>query len=791
MKRLITFCVLLCSLVAGFGQSYTITVDITVVNHGSCDIGLPSFTIGLLVNGVEQDWLNYLPVGTYAPAGGSYHISEANVPWPINTLPSGTPCSVAVLSGGNNQGSFWGGSDSYSGYVLTASGEIDVGEVNTTNVSVGLAIPGVRSQTRFFLVADSCGNTYDGAVFGSGGETGYAVSGADIDSHPSGTEYLTVRVPVCCLPCTAVEVGYMDSAGTNNNGGYGTNALPTLPVITNSLPNLPQVTNALPVSVLYTNYLPSLPAGGTAGGILWTPNNGTRSAEIASVQQSGDQSHVDLSALVNAIDQMSRQSHSDFGSVNNELVLNGKQDHSDLNAINNSVLTIGAQAHSDANGLHSDLQSILAKVPALTNGNGGLQLTNYASESTLELINSNIVNLYYAYVTNNGANGAATNILVGISNVLVAGFGTNLSSILQNYGSNQLVALGAIGSNLLAGISGIGSNMLAGFIHFTNLNYASETTLGAISSNLFNLESATNLDIATEATQAGISNLLSDIRGRLGTNGLGNGTNSVNVIGTNQYYSSESTLAGISNLLAGAGGGTNLGNTLELDQAGTNGAAALAKAHGLVDGVLGGYQDLVDNFNNIGTISIDPGHTAGWEFDFCGQQCDLDPANNFPSVARFSMGVWSFILLAAYFLDVGRVYLGVIKTYSTQHTGGVPNIQMQFGAELFGTGGSVGGNFIGLACAVIVPSVFVGLWIGVITMLGATGLDWVGGLDAIADVIAQVNGTVSGAMACHMLGSFLPVVLAIRLIVARLVLYFTLAKVVILASSASRYLFGR
>jgi len=284
------------------------------------------------------------------------------------------------------------------------------------------------------------------------------------------------------------------------------------------------------------------------------------------------------------------------------------------------------------------------------------------------------------------------------------------------------------------------------------------------------------------------ANLHNDLLSVVGAvNGLTNGTGA----GISNYFT-ESTGIGMSNLLSQiatnlssskTGSITDYSNLLaSLMHNSTNAATATSFAQAALSDATSALQGVIDGIDPDPQLVGDPGHTSVWEFDFCGRHCDVDPVSNFPGVFAFSLGLWSFILVAAYFLDVGNMYWKAIQVFSSQQIARFPNVQM----ELFGTGG----NVLGVAIGVVIPAVFVALWvIGVTLTVGGLGslLAHISGLPA---VVTAFTSSPAGAAAWHLTTNSFPVGLAVHLLSARILLRYTLAKACLIASAASRWLAG-
>jgi hypothetical protein len=299
----------------------------------------------------------------------------------------------------------------------------------------------------------------------------------------------------------------------------------------------------------------------------------------------------------------------------------------------------------------------------------------------------------------------------------------------------------------------------------TNLAHLGSTNTFNVSSNVWvqnwptNHQSNTNLN--QEVTQQGISNLLARLFATNTDDHLDN-------------YRAASNL--MSSLIPATA---------------TNADAATSAAITGLATPLGFMQDAIDEIGGGPDLGSDPGHSSAWEMEFCGYNLDFDPVDQFPTVASFSFGVWEFIIVTAYLLFVGRLWLKVCQFYLTVQTGGVPNMDVFGGGEFAGFGAMFGGNFIGMIVAVIIPAVFLLIWIAVVTVVAVPLSTFISIIVGFGTLFTSVASTTSGGMAVHVLFNFIPILLAVNLTIAAIIIQFTLAKAAIIASAASRWLFGK
>lgn len=356
-----------------------------------------------------------------------------------------------------------------------------------------------------------------------------------------------------------------------------------------------------------------------------------------------------------------------------------------------------------------------------------------------------------------------------------------INSMTNNATANQQ----ALKSQLQADTAAITNAIANGgnSSQMTNLN----NTMGGISNLFSQITDMTNADIATETTQSGMSNLLAGIRSNQ-TNGSFLSTNGFGM--TN--YAKETTLGGISNLLASWGTNGSTTNSYSVPGTATNVVAATAAATSIFLEPLGVLADTITSLTTPPNIGEDPsGGGSVWHMNFCGRDINLDPVAMFPSVVAFSIGIWKFLLVAAYLGRIGWLYMKVVQTYATAQTGGVPNM------DVFGGGGALtinaffGGNFVGFMVAVLVPALFLGIWLVVVTIMIVPLGEFVGIYNAIGSVFAAARTTGPGEVGLHLLFALFPVALFVQLTSAWILMQLTLAQATLIASSASRFLFGK
>lgn len=166
------------------------------------------------------------------------------------------------------------------------------------------------------------------------------------------------------------------------------------------------------------------------------------------------------------------------------------------------------------------------------------------------------------------------------------------------------------------------------------------------------------------------------------------------------------------------------------------------------------------------TIAFVPGHTL-----------NIDPAVQFPGLPEIFKNCFSAAAILAFGYFAGKRYSDAVRTFATAQTGGVPDLNVM--AATFG------GNALGLLVAIAIPVIFVAGW-GVLfhylfgqilsRITGLSGTDFFGGM---------------GGTGLYLVNEFFDVSLFLTLAWLQLSLYFGLEKLVLIAASVSRFLFGK
>lgn len=271
------------------------------------------------------------------------------------------------------------------------------------------------------------------------------------------------------------------------------------------------------------------------------------------------------------------------------------------------------------------------------------------------------------------------------------------------------------------------------------------------------------IDLNTVALMEGfgaVTNALSGGGGG-GTNDLSGLTNAIGAF----HHDNTNLLAGI----FGALGGTN---GYGVSGYGTNSGSAYGLGEGLTTGISGSADAVMGDFGETAPEILAGGSAADLSFQMAGHTINLDPEVRFPGVGTFfkaglmlAFGMW----LGRYLVDL---YLKVATVYATSQTGGVPAV---------GPFGSIGLGIAGLVAVAVVT-----LWLAVFALLFEKGLNYVGTIAATANGVTTGNAT-----ALYLINYFFPVAFIMSALWTRIIAPFAVTKLVIITTSAQRFLLGK
>ena len=272
----------------------------------------------------------------------------------------------------------------------------------------------------------------------------------------------------------------------------------------------------------------------------------------------------------------------------------------------------------------------------------------------------------------------------------------------------------------------------------------------------------------------------------------------INASSATNHRDSMAILAALTNGAAG----TDSDETYAMPGSGTNATAAMAAANSGMAEPVAAMQANITDLQNVTALPETMGSGSIFHFQFAGRSVNVDPVENFPAAVSMCQLVIKFLVSMAYIWSVGQMYVSCVKIYAASQTGGVPNMEVFGGAEALTFGAFGGGNFIGFLVACIIPSVFLAIFVIGVTLVCAVPL-WslVVGFAALGSALATVvgsgggggggAGSGAGSAGVYLLFSFFPVKLIVDLAISRGILQISMAKAMIICSSAARYLFGK
>jgi hypothetical protein len=421
-----------------------------------------------------------------------------------------------------------------------------------------------------------------------------------------------------------------------------------------------------------------------------------------------------------------------------------------LGAIYDAINRNGANASVAAQALLTEEKSHGVLFQAMTNYSGQSLLSlqsGFANSTNLLAQATNWLTALFRVASNSLT--MQTNGFNGVSNAVQLANQAQTNAAFANIASNRVNT--AVLSNMFYGMS---NAWMVGNTNMTN----GLVLLGASISNSF------------AAVLGGLTNL-----GGGGTNAFSDGgiTNAIgsqhrditNLLAAQLDYSGSNAGVGGSNVVAGwmvPGTATNSGEAL------VAGTAASADVVSGVDSAVSaiGVAPVVSESASFPVLSL----------AIAGRTMNFSPDALAPGVTGFVKAAITMMLLIVFAQSCGKLMWEASRAYAQAQTGGVPDLD----AEVLG----FGGNVPGLIVAIAVPVIFIGLWVAVFTGLFALFTSTMTGL-------ATASFSPPSATALAMLTAVFPVNLALSLAWTRIGLQFTATKLVVIAASASRYLFGK
>jgi hypothetical protein len=440
---------------------------------------------------------------------------------------------------------------------------------------------------------------------------------------------------------------------------------------------------------------------------------------------------------------------------------------------------------------------------------GGLVGSDYASlQTSLSNLNAHLGSLS---VTSSGPAVTITNnTQVNMSNVMSINLTspapnvtvtnnftfTNLLTFTNNVGISNYVDLGGI-SNALGQLVLLG-NTETGQLSVIGGDLVSLQS--ALSNALVRWPTNDNAGTNPPIDLGDVTNLLARILGTgIGTTGalqqvLGTGMGT-----TQQLGQANQTLGGMSNLLAqiatnvqatgtvASGSGDLLGY---LPASSTNADAATAAATAALGSIPGDFSSATGMVGSAVSSAAGNLTAAGspsvFSIPFCNGTraigsvtLNLDPENLFPGMLGLIKAAWTFIVLILFGRWLVQWAEGIVRTFTSAETGGIPNME----GELAGFGGNVAGVIVAVAVAVA----FVILWVVVLTLCTGYVLGQLGLLPSAGSAVSL--GGNQGAL--YLLNASFPVALALGCAGARITIPLAGAKATVIAATASRFLMGK
>lgn len=214
----------------------------------------------------------------------------------------------------------------------------------------------------------------------------------------------------------------------------------------------------------------------------------------------------------------------------------------------------------------------------------------------------------------------------------------------------------------------------------------------------------------------------------------------------------------------------------------TNGTSATNSAWTELSGQAGGIDSAVSGFGSAPTLGTP--NAAILAFDFIpGYQINADPENQFPGLMSWVKGLWTIILSVLFARHVGKLLWEAAKTFASAEGGGVPDLEA---TVAFGWGG----NVLGIAVALLVPAALVFIWKAVFNyFLGGAISSALSSGSTVSSF--SLSSHPSSAAALYLLDSSFPISLFFSLLLTGLAMHFLAAKVVMLASAGSRWLWTK
>lgn len=205
-----------------------------------------------------------------------------------------------------------------------------------------------------------------------------------------------------------------------------------------------------------------------------------------------------------------------------------------------------------------------------------------------------------------------------------------------------------------------------------------------------------------------------------------------------------------------------------------------AEVQALAESVINPSVELIDGaISDLGDApTILDGGSPDMTINFMGQDLNLDPNVWLPGAMPLLKGLITLIATVFFSIHCSKLVWEATRTYASAQTGGVPNIE----GTIFG----IGGNVAGATLATVIPGIFILVWVAVFYWLFTTVVGNLSDMGTAASGVALGNST-----ALYLLNSVFPISLLLTFAWTKVALYLGASKVVMLAATISRYLFGK
>lgn len=213
----------------------------------------------------------------------------------------------------------------------------------------------------------------------------------------------------------------------------------------------------------------------------------------------------------------------------------------------------------------------------------------------------------------------------------------------------------------------------------------------------------------------------------------------------------------------------------------TNGTLATARAVDALGDALTSAESVASAVQGGPPVDAGGGASDGLTFMFCGVSICLDPATIFPGLTDAFRLVFSWLMIVGMLMWMGKEYMAMAIAMGQTKMGGLPDADSDV---------PVLGNWAGVAVALFIPVVYLGLWL--------TLWHFIFGADFnLLSLIGQAKANnpfyhigISSSTALYLINEFFDLQLCLALLWARLTWYYVGGKIVMVLMSASRMLVG-